>query len=155
MFVNIYHDNSEFNTATQNYSQIFRLGFVRNQFGLKAWPYDWMFSNDITDLDADGLVTQILRALPFTGTILGAGRLYSVWSTDTLDDRHIDKIVHTFMSLIEICGCGLVTLILKILYFALAFIITELSSFIIYIRKDKEAAEHFRDDLIDRFTCGL
>lgn len=122
MFINTYHDNTEFNQSTQNYPTLFRLGFVRDQFGLKSWAIEWIFSDDIEDLDADGVIIQVLRALPIIGAILGIGKLYSVWSTDTLEDNRKDKIILTLTGIIEISGLGISTLIMKILYNALAHI---------------------------------
>lgn len=68
------------------------------------------------------MIIQVLRALPIIGAILGIGKLYSVWSTDTLEDNRKDKIILTLTGIIEISGLGISTLIMKILYNALAHI---------------------------------
>ncbi|MEF9520071.1 hypothetical protein SBV45_03820 [Chlamydia crocodili] len=155
MFINTYRDNSEFHDAAQNYPALFRLGFVRDQFGLKDWKFDWLISDDIEDLDADGIFIQILRALPIIGTVMGVSRIYSVWSTDTLDDSLKDKIIHTVVGLIEICGLGIITLIMKIFYFVLVRIIVTIVPACVRIRRGSEAEENMREFLIDTFSLGL
>ncbi|MEF9497065.1 hypothetical protein [Chlamydia sp. 04-14] len=155
MCINTYGDNSEFHNATQNYPLLFRLGFVRDQFGLKDWKFDWLISNDIEDLDADGIVIQVLRALPIIGTSMGVSKIYSVWSTDTLEDSLKDKIIHTIVGLIEICGLGVITLIMKIFYFALTYIIVAIIPPCVRLRKGPEAEENMREFLIDTLSFGL
>ncbi|AFS24762.1 hypothetical protein [Chlamydia psittaci] len=153
MFINKYQDNTEFNQSTQNYPILFRLGFVRDQFGLKSWAIEWIFSDEIDDLDADGLIIQVLRSLPIIGAIMGIGKIYSVWSTDTFEDNRRDKIILTLTAIIEICGLGIITLIMKILYNALANILTLCLPHLIH-RRDRHAAENFREYLISKLNCG-
>ncbi|WP_375793478.1 hypothetical protein O1W69_05110 [Chlamydia sp. 12-01] len=155
MFINTYGDNSEFYNATENYPALFTLGFVRNQFGLQTWNFDWVISDELNSLDSDGLYIQILRALPVIGILMGISRLYSVWSTYTFEDNCTDKIIHTLIGIIEICGLGFVTLIIKILYIILAFILVKFADLLLLIRKDKGSAEDFREFLIDKLNCGL
>ncbi|ASD30705.1 membrane protein [Chlamydia abortus] len=154
MFINQYHDNTEFNQSTQNYPTLFRLGFVRDQFGLKSWTIEWIFSDDIEDLDADGVIIQVLRALPIIGVILGIGKLYSVWSTDTLEDNRKDKIILTLTGIIEICGLGIITLIMKILYNALAHILIFCLPRLVH-RRNSDAEDNFREHLISQLSCEL
>ncbi|AFS28143.1 hypothetical protein [Chlamydia psittaci] len=153
MFINRYHDNTEFNQATQNYPKLFRLGFVRDQFGLKYWAIEWIFSDEIDDLDADGLIIQVLRALPIVGAIMGIGKIYSVWSTDTFEDNRRDKIIFTLTAIIEICGLGILTLILKIIYNAIANLLIICLPPLIH-RRDGNAAENFREYLFTKLNCG-
>ncbi|AAP05325.1 hypothetical protein [Chlamydia caviae] len=154
MFINTYRDNSEFNHTTQNYPTLFKLGFVRDEFGLKRWNYEWILSIDIDDLDADGIAVQILRALPLIGTVMGLSRIYSVWSTDTFDDNLKDKIIHTLAGLIETCGLGLITLIMKVFYNIFAHIIFAITASCVRLCKGIEKEEEVRELLGNIFACG-
>ncbi|SYX09056.1 hypothetical protein C834K_0602 [Chlamydia poikilotherma] len=155
MFINTYNSSEEFYNTTQNFPTLFKLGFIRDQFGLKDWKFDWLISNDIEDLDSDGIFIQILRALPIIGTVMGISRIYSVWSTNTLDDSLKDKIIHTIVGLIETCGLGVITLIMKIFYFILANVILAIVPPCVRIRRGSEAEENMKELLIDTLSFGL
>ncbi|WP_375793477.1 hypothetical protein O1W69_05105 [Chlamydia sp. 12-01] len=153
MFINTYNNNDEFHNATQNYPKIFKLGFVRDDSSLISWKYECCFSPDPEDFfDLDGFGTQMLRALPIIGTIMGMGRIYSAWSTNARSDRLKDKITHTLVGLIEICGLGIVTLIMKIFHFILGTLLAIIiPPCVRLITKDSNTAEQVENAILNVF----
>ncbi|WP_348662633.1 hypothetical protein [Chlamydia vaughanii] len=86
---------------------------------------------EINIMNLDDIKELLIRCVPIIGNILGAGKLYSVWSTKDFEDRCQDIIFHTISGALETLGLGVAALILKIVVTGL-FYITELLSWIMY-----------------------
>ncbi len=84
----------------------------------------------------------------FIGAILGIGKIYSVWSTDTLEDNRRDKIILILIPKVIIKICGL---IMKIFYNALANILILCLTRLVY-RIDRNGKENFREYLITKLN---
>ncbi|WP_375793479.1 hypothetical protein O1W69_05115 [Chlamydia sp. 12-01] len=114
MFIDRYPDDQRFNNATQNYCSLFRSGFVRDHSGVAFIRWEW-------DLRiAEGIfsprnVSEIKKFMPISGTIMGLGRLYSIWSTEDNDTSKKELFLHTLTGIIETLGLGIILLIAKII----------------------------------------
>ncbi|AFS24870.1 hypothetical protein [Chlamydia psittaci] len=114
MFINKYPNNQDFLHATREHCSLFRSGFVRNPTGIKPIAQEWHLAIHSGVLSKSNIL-EIKKATPILGTIMGLGRLYSVWSTE---DSIVDKkelLLHTLTGMIETLGLGIILLIAKII----------------------------------------
>ncbi|QEM73918.1 hypothetical protein DZK34_02985 [Chlamydia abortus] len=111
MFINKYPNNQDFLSGTREYCPLFRSGFVRNPTGIQPIAQEWH-----ADVLSTSSILEIKKATPILGTIMGLGRLYSVWSTEDSLVNTKELLLHTLTGIIETLGLGILLLIAKILY---------------------------------------
>ncbi|WP_348662634.1 hypothetical protein [Chlamydia vaughanii] len=130
MFINKYGNNLQFLTQTSSQLSLFRFGFVREAAGIRNIRDEWdpaiHHSPFISSCDKRSL--ELMRPMPILGTILGLGRVYSVWSTKDSEDDIKNKILHTVTGIVEILGLGIVLLVAKILVCAMLTLFRKLAS---------------------------
>ncbi|MEF9496612.1 MULTISPECIES: hypothetical protein [Chlamydia] len=83
--------------------------FPRDDEGIWDISYDW----DLTNPTA--LKNSALAVIPVIGSIIGLIKLFSVWSVNLRGESKRKILVYTVTGLMEFCGLGIVTLVLKIL----------------------------------------
>ncbi|WP_375793598.1 hypothetical protein O1W69_00495 [Chlamydia sp. 12-01] len=84
--------------------------FPRDDDGLWDIAYNWNLSYPLA------LKHSLLSALPVIGSIMGLIKLFSVWSVNLRGESKGKILAYTVTGLMEFCGLGIVTLVLKILY---------------------------------------
>ncbi|WP_348663930.1 hypothetical protein [Chlamydia vaughanii] len=104
----VYQNNIDFLNRTQKFPKIVKLGFIRSSVGIMH--NDWLLNNK------KSIAETILRAIPILGNILGAAKLYSIFSAPNPGESKVDIVCHTFAGILETLGLGLVILVLKILF---------------------------------------
>ncbi|MEF9520072.1 hypothetical protein SBV45_03815 [Chlamydia crocodili] len=118
MFIDRYPNNWNFSIRTRNSCSLLRSGFVRTYLGVQPINREWNIST------RDGIFSkanmlEIKKATPILGTIMGLGRLYSVWSTKDNTTSKIQLLLHTLTGVIETLGLGIILLIAKIIRLAI------------------------------------
>ncbi|ACZ33203.1 conserved hypothetical protein [Chlamydia pneumoniae LPCoLN] len=111
-----YANTLEFIQGTQSLCPLFKYGFVRHhnkgQLEIEDASHDWDFLEPPSTWKR-----TLLAAIPILGSIIGLGRLFSIWSIREPQDSQEYKSIfwHTLCAVLEILGLGIVALILKIL----------------------------------------
>ncbi|WP_434602044.1 hypothetical protein [Chlamydia crocodili] len=118
MFIDRYPDNESFFNATQHYYSLLRSGFVRNPHGVRSICKEWNISTS-NGVFSKANMLEIKKATPILGTIMGLGRLYSIWSTKDHTTSKIQLLLHTLTGVVETAGLGIILLIAKIMRLAI------------------------------------
>ncbi|BAE81188.1 hypothetical protein [Chlamydia felis Fe/C-56] len=113
MLIDRYSNNYNFCEGTKDHFFLFRSGFVRDLRGLRSLKGEWNLSI-ARGICSKTNMHEIGKTLPIIGTILGLGRLYSVWSTKDDKSSKIRLFLHTLTGVIETLGLGIIILIAKI-----------------------------------------
>ncbi|AAP05324.1 hypothetical protein [Chlamydia caviae] len=142
-FIYKYKNNTEFFCDNQNACWLFKQGFIRSDTQLLPYTLDWEI--DITHTDE--IKELIIRCVPIVGSILGFGKIYSLWSTRDPTDRYKDILFHTLSGVLETLGLGIVALSLKIIkttiFYFFEFLECLMYAIISIILPDSPAAERF------------
>ncbi|SYX09057.1 hypothetical protein C834K_0603 [Chlamydia poikilotherma] len=128
MFIDRYPNNWNFSLRTKNHGSLIRSSFVRNQFGVQPIHREWNISTK-NGVFSKANILEIKKAAPILGTIMGLGRLYSVWSTKDHTTSKIQLLLHTLTGVVETLGLGIILLIAKIMRIAIKMLCEKVGSY--------------------------
>ncbi|AAD18374.1 hypothetical protein CpB0225 [Chlamydia pneumoniae TW-183] len=106
--VNRYKSSAEFSADHYYDDNLVRMGYKRNLRGLAP------VENEVCLFEENNLLESVMASIPIMGSILGLGRLHSVWSTQDPKDSKISIIFHTALGILETLGLGIIVLLIKI-----------------------------------------
>ncbi|SPN73376.1 hypothetical protein C10C_0196 [Chlamydia serpentis] len=110
-----YTSTKEFIQGTQNFCPLFKYGFVRHEYkgqlDMEDAAHDWDFLEPPSTYKR-----TLLATIPLVGSIIGLGRLFSIWSIKDPEDTKESKSIfwHTLCGILELLGLGIIAFILKI-----------------------------------------
>lgn len=113
MFIERYQNNRDFINATKYVCPLLKSSFVRGSRGVQPICVEWTLTTRNSIFSKTNL-QEIKKAAPLLGTILGLGRLYSVWSTKDRTTSKKELLLHTLTGIVETLGLGIILLIAKI-----------------------------------------
>ncbi|WP_434602046.1 hypothetical protein [Chlamydia crocodili] len=128
MFIDRYPNNWNFWIHTKSSCSLFRSGFVRNSRGVQHIHREWNISTS-NGVFSKANMLEIKKATPILGTIMGLGRLYSVWSTKDRITSKTELLLHTLTGIIETLGLGIILLIAKIIHLAIKTLCEKVCSY--------------------------
>ncbi|EPP29254.1 hypothetical protein CP8484711_0404B, partial [Chlamydia psittaci 84-8471/1] len=105
-----YQTSEEFDQRISGLPRNVHMMFPRDDEGIWDISCDWDLTKPIACRNS------LLAAFPFVGSIVGLIKLVSVWSVNLREDSAKKVFVYTVTGLMEFCGLGILTLILKLLY---------------------------------------
>ncbi|AAP05326.1 hypothetical protein CCA_00584 [Chlamydia caviae GPIC] len=114
MFIERYQNNRDFVNATRDVSPLLKSSFVRKSHYVRSISEEWNLTTRNGVFSKTNL-QEIKKATPLLGTILGLGRLYSVWSTKDNITSKKELVLHTLTGVVETLGLGIILLIAKIM----------------------------------------
>ncbi|SYX08687.1 hypothetical protein C834K_0209 [Chlamydia poikilotherma] len=134
-----FQTTEDFDNAVGNFPRKCQMLFPRDDEGL------WDISSDWDLMKSNALKNSALAALPLIGSIMGLIKLFSVWSVNLRGESKRKILAYTITGLMEFCGLGIVTLVLKILCLFFKIIFTACKSISSRIRREQILPEYPQD----------